>query len=43
MKKHHLYLHFASHLLAVDCAILNGWSLQSTEPMERGVMAHFIA
>ncbi len=43
MRTHHLHIWFESHLAAVDHAILNGWSLQTTEPMERGVMAHFIA
>lgn len=40
---HHLYIWFPNHVAAVDHARLNGWSLQGTEPMERGVVAYFIA
>ena len=43
MRTHHLYIRFDSHMQAVDHAILNGWTLQGTEPMERGVLAYFTA
>ena len=32
---------FTSHAAAVEYAALNGWTLQETEPMERGVWARF--
>jgi hypothetical protein len=34
---------FPSHDAAVEYADLNGWTLQGTEPMERGVWASFTA
>ena len=32
---------FISHDAAVEYGVLNGWTLQGTEPMERGVWARF--
>jgi hypothetical protein len=34
---------FASHNAAAEWAGLNGWTLQETEQMERGVWARFTA
>ena len=33
--------HFTTHVEAVEWASLNGWTLQETEPMERGIWARF--
>ena len=35
--------HFPSHDAAAEYAVLNGWTLQETEAMERGVWARFTA
>lgn len=34
---------FSSHTAAAEYARLNGWTLQTTEAMERGVWARFTA
>ena len=43
MIRQHFAAHFPSHDAAVEYGRLNGWNLQMTEPMERGVWALFIA
>lgn len=35
--------HFPRHDAAAEYAVLNGWTLQETEAMERGVWARFTA